>query len=131
MQIIKSDAEKGGVLRLGTEVVSDKEGTIAALLGASPGASTAAPIMLHLMEKVFKDKVASPEWQAKLKTIIPSYGTKLNGNVEATEQELQYTSEVLGLKYDKPQVADEAPKPQLKPQAQPQPEQKAVADIAL
>ena len=131
VQIIKSDAEKGGVLRLGTEVVSDKEGTIAALLGASPGASTAAPIMLHLMEKVFKDKVASPEWQAKLKTIIPSYGTKLNGNVEATEQELQYTSEVLGLKYDKPQVADEAPKPQQKPQAQPQPEQKAVADIAL
>lgn len=131
VQIIKSDAEKGGVLRLGTEVVSDKEGTIAALLGASPGASTAAPIMLHLMEKVFKDKVASPEWQAKLKTIIPSYGAKLNGNVEATEQELQYTSEVLGLKYDKPQVADEAPKPQLKPQAQPQPEQKAVADIAL
>lgn len=131
VQIIKSDAEKGGVLRLGTEVVSDKEGTIAALLGASPGASTAAPIMLHLMEKVFKDKVVSPEWQAKLKTIIPSYGTKLNGNVEATEQELQYTSEVLGLKYDKPQVADEAPKPQLKPQAQPQPEQKAVADIAL
>ncbi|HEE0043296.1 TPA: malate dehydrogenase (quinone) [Citrobacter freundii] len=131
VQIIKSDAEKGGVLRLGTEVVSDKEGTIAALLGASPGASTAAPIMLHLMEKVFKDKVASSEWQAKLKTIIPSYGTKLNGNVEATEQELQYTSEVLGLKYDKPQVADEAPKPQLKPQAQPQPEQKAVVDIAL
>lgn len=131
VQIIKSDAEKGGVLRLGTEVVSDKEGTIAALLGASPGASTAAPIMLHLMEKVFKDKVASPEWQTKLKTIIPSYGTKLNGNVEATEQELQYTSEVLGLKYDKPQVSDEAPKPQLKPQAQPQPEQKAVADIAL
>lgn len=131
VQIIKSDAEKGGVLRLGTEVVSDKEGTIAALLGASPGASTAAPIMLHLMEKVFKDKVASPQWQAKLKTIIPSYGTKLNGNVDATEQELQYTSEVLGLKYDKPQVADEAPKPQLKPQVQPQPEQKAVADIAL
>ena len=56
MQIIKSDAEKGGVLRLGTEVVSDKEGTIAALLGASPGASTAAPIMLHLMEKCLKIK---------------------------------------------------------------------------
>ncbi|WP_257638113.1 malate:quinone oxidoreductase, partial [Klebsiella pneumoniae] len=42
---------KGGVLRLGTEVVSDDEGTVAALLGASPGASTAAPIMLQLMEK--------------------------------------------------------------------------------
>lgn len=117
VQIIKRDEDKGGVLRLGTEVVSDKDGTIAALLGASPGASTAAPIMLHLMEKVFKEKVASPEWQAKLKTIVPSYGTKLNGNIEATEQELQYTSDVLGLKYDKPQVVDEAPKPQLKPQA--------------
>ncbi|ENM2866489.1 malate dehydrogenase (quinone) [Citrobacter koseri] len=131
VQIIKRDEDKGGVLRLGTEVVSDKDGTIAALLGASPGASTAAPIMLHLMEKVFKEKVASPEWQAKLKTIVPSYGTKLNGNIEATEQELQYTSDVLGLKYDKPQVVDEAPKPQLKPQAQAQPAHKAVADIAL
>lgn len=131
VQIIKRDEDKGGVLRLGTEVVSDKDGTIAALLGASPGASTAAPIMLHLMEKVFKEKVASPEWQTKLKTIVPSYGTKLNGNIEATEQELQYTSDVLGLKYDKPQVVDEAPKPQLKPQAQAQPAHKAVADIAL
>ncbi|EOT1755455.1 TPA: malate dehydrogenase (quinone) [Citrobacter koseri] len=131
VQIIKRDEDKGGVLRLGTEVVSDKDGTIAALLGASPGASTAAPIMLHLMEKVFKEKVASPEWQAKLKTIVPSYGTKLNGNIEATEQELQYTSDILGLKYDKPQVVDEAPKPQLKPQVQPQPAHKAVADIAL
>lgn len=131
VQIIKRDEDKGGVLRLGTEVVSDKDGTIAALLGASPGASTAAPIMLHLMEKVFKEKVASPEWQAKLKTIVPSYGTKLNGNIEATEQELQYTSDILGLKYDKLQVVDEAPKPQLKPQVQPQPAHKAVADIAL
>ncbi len=129
VQIIKRDEDKGGVLRLGTEVVSDKEGTVAALLGASPGASTAAPIMLHLMETVFKDKVSTPQWQAKLKTIIPSYGTKLNGNVEATQQELQYTSEVLGLKYDKQQVADSLPTPQLKPQAQP--ERKAVADIAL
>jgi len=109
-------------------VGSDKEGPVAALLGASPGASTAAPIMLHLMEKVFKDKVASPEWQAKLKTIIPSYGTKLNGNVDATEQELEYTSRVLQLQYVKPQAAaDAAPKAELKPQA----ENKPVADIAL
>ncbi|MET6678530.1 malate dehydrogenase (quinone) [Citrobacter amalonaticus] len=131
VQIIKRDEDKGGVLRLGTEVVSDKEGTVAALLGASPGASTAAPIMLHLMETVFKDKVNTPQWQVKLKMIIPSYGTKLNGNVEATQQELQYTSEVLGLKYDKQQVADPLPTPQLKPQLQAQPERKTVADIAL
>lgn len=99
VQIIKKDAEKGGVLRLGTEVVSAKDGSIAALLGASPGASTAAPIMLDLMNKVFKDKVATPEWQAKLKEIIPSYGTKLNGNVAATEKELSETSRILQLDY--------------------------------
>ncbi|HCW97307.1 MAG TPA: malate dehydrogenase (quinone) [Pantoea sp.] len=99
VQIIKKDAEKGGVLRLGTEVVASKDGSIAALLGASPGASTAAPIMLTLMEKVFKDKVASDAWQSKLKEIIPSYGQKLNGNVAATEKELSETSRVLQLDY--------------------------------
>ncbi|KOC91556.1 malate:quinone oxidoreductase [Winslowiella iniecta] len=99
VQIIKKDAEKGGVLRLGTEVVSSQDGSISALLGASPGASTAAPIMLDLMKKVFKDKVATPEWQAKLKEIIPSYGQKLNGNVAATEKELGDTSRILQLDY--------------------------------
>ncbi|MFP1559250.1 malate:quinone oxidoreductase [Escherichia coli] len=55
---------------LGTEVVSDRKGAIAALLGASPGASTAAPIMLDLLEKVFGDRVSSPQWQATLKAIV-------------------------------------------------------------
>ncbi|WP_407829836.1 malate:quinone oxidoreductase, partial [Staphylococcus aureus] len=82
VQIIKRDEEKGGVLRLGTEVVSAGDGSIAGLLGASPGASTAAPIMLSVLEKVFKDKVATPEWQTKLRQIVPSYGTKLNDDPE-------------------------------------------------
>ncbi|URQ60954.1 malate dehydrogenase (quinone) [Pantoea alhagi] len=99
VQIIKKDAEKGGVLRLGTEVVTSQDGTISALLGASPGASTAAPIMLNLMQKVFKDKIATPEWQAKLKEMIPSYGQKLNGNISATEHELAETSRILQLDY--------------------------------
>jgi len=58
VQIIKRDEEQGGVLKLGTEVVSSADNTIAGLLGASPGASTAAPIMLTVLQKVFKDKVA-------------------------------------------------------------------------
>ncbi len=99
VQIIKKDADKGGVLQFGTEVVSSEDGSIAALLGASPGASTAAPIMLHLMETVFKDKVATPEWQSKLKEIIPSYGHKLNGDIEMTNKIRGYTSSVLGLNY--------------------------------
>ncbi|MCA7012566.1 malate dehydrogenase (quinone) [Dickeya dadantii] len=99
VQIIKKDKELGGVLKLGTEIVSDKDGTIAALLGASPGASTAAPIMLSLMQTVFKDKVATPEWQAKLKEIVPSYGQKLEGNIDLTNKIRGYTSSTLKLNY--------------------------------
>jgi malate dehydrogenase (quinone) len=97
VQIIKRDGAKGGVLKLGTEIVSSKDGSIAGLLGASPGASTAAPIMLSLLEKVFKDKVATPAWQEKIRQIVPSYGTKLNDSPAKVYQEWVYTSEVLQL----------------------------------
>ncbi|UZM15800.1 malate dehydrogenase (quinone) [Pseudomonas kielensis] len=97
VQIIKRDEEKGGVLKLGTEIVASQDGSIAGLLGASPGASTAAPIMLSVLEKVFKDKVATPAWQEKLHQIVPSYGTKLNDDPARVAQEWAYTSEVLQL----------------------------------
>ncbi|MGE8359240.1 malate:quinone oxidoreductase [Pseudomonas sp.] len=99
VQIIKKDEEHGGILQFGTEVVSSADGSIAALLGASPGASTAAPIMLHLLEKTFKDKVQTPEWQAKLKEIIPSYGQKLNNNLELTNSTRAWSSERLQLTF--------------------------------
>lgn len=97
VQIIKRDAKKGGVLRLGTEIVSAKDRSIAALLGASPGASTAAPIMLSLLEKVFADKVATPAWQDKIRQIVPSYGTQLNSDPQRVYQEWASTSEALQL----------------------------------
>ncbi len=97
VQIIKKDAEKGGVLRLGTEVVTSQDGTISALLGASPGASTAAPIMLSLMQKVFKDKMASASWQAKLREMLPSYQQTPEGNASADQQERVETSRILQL----------------------------------
>ena len=97
VQIIKRDEAAGGVLKLGTEIVSSADGSIAGLLGASPGASTAAPIMLTVLQKVFKDKVASPAWQEKLHQIVPSYGTQLNGSPEKVAQEWAYTSKVLEL----------------------------------
>ncbi|RMU93801.1 putative malate:quinone oxidoreductase [Pseudomonas syringae pv. tomato] len=97
VQIIKRDEEKGGVLKLGTEIVASKDGSIAGLLGASPGASTAAPIMLGVLEKVFMDKVATPAWQEKLRQIVPSYGTKLNNNPDRVAEEWAYTAEVLQL----------------------------------
>ncbi|MHC6226882.1 malate dehydrogenase (quinone) [Pseudomonas sp. X10] len=106
VQIIKRDEDKGGVLKLGTEVVASQDGTIAGLLGASPGASTAAPIMLNVLETVFKDKVATPEWQAKIRQIVPSYGTKLNDSAAAVQKTWDYTAEILQL--DKPPVIDQS-----------------------
>lgn len=97
VQIIKRDEEKGGVLKLGTEIVVSADASIAGLLGASPGASTAAPIMLTVLEKAFKDKVATPEWQAKIRQIVPSYGTKLNDSPEQVQQSWNYTAEILQL----------------------------------
>lgn len=97
VQIIKRDDEKGGVLKLGTEIVVSEDTSIAGLLGASPGASTAAPIMLNVLEKAFKDKVATPEWQAKIRQIVPSYGTKLNDSPERVQQSWNYTAEILQL----------------------------------
>jgi malate dehydrogenase (quinone) len=107
VQIIKKDEQQGGVLKLGTEVVASKDGSIAGLLGASPGASTAAPIMLDLMGKVFKDKLASAPWQDKLRQIVPSYGTRLNEHPDKVMEEWRYTSEVLQL--TPPPGIDQAP----------------------
>ncbi|UVK96978.1 malate dehydrogenase (quinone) [Pseudomonas sp. B21-048] len=97
VQIIKRDEAAGGVLKLGTEIVASADGTIAGLLGASPGASTAAPIMLTVLQKVFKDKVATPAWQEKLHQIVPSYGTQLNSNPAKVAEEWAYTAKVLEL----------------------------------
>ncbi|MCS3471311.1 malate dehydrogenase (quinone) [Pseudomonas sp. JUb42] len=71
VQIIKKDAKKGGVLQFGTELVSAKDGSLAALLGASPGASVTVSIMLELIERCFPEK-ARGEWAAKLNEIFPA-----------------------------------------------------------
>ncbi|KYP97793.1 malate:quinone oxidoreductase [Sodalis-like endosymbiont of Proechinophthirus fluctus] len=99
VQVIKKDASKGGILQFGTEVVSSADGSLAALLGASPGASTAAPIMLELLASMFKEQVASDAWQRKLKEMVPSYGQTINGNLALTNEIRRYTSEVLGLTF--------------------------------
>ena len=97
VQIIKKDAEKGGVLKLGTEIVTDQQKTVAALLGASPGASTAAPIALSVMQKLFPEEFKSAEWQAKIHKMIPGYGQKLNDNVPMLQQVWNDTAATLQL----------------------------------
>ena len=77
VQVIKKDEKEGGILEFGTEVVIAADGSLAGLLGASPGASTAVSIMLSVLEKCFPTQIKTEAWQSKLKTIIPSYGKKL------------------------------------------------------
>ncbi len=97
VQVIKKDDEEGGILEFGTEVVSAADGSIAALLGASPGASTAVSIMLDLIKKCFPDRVQSTDWQQKLKAMIPSYGESLAQNAALTQQLRTETHRILGL----------------------------------
>ena len=88
--------------------------------------------MMKLLETVFKEKAASPAWQAKFREIIPSYGTKLNGNVEATEKELLDTSRILQLDIPSMKTTPVADVVQLRPlDAHAQEETNLPADIAL
>jgi malate dehydrogenase (quinone) len=129
VQIIKRDEAAGGVLKLGTEIVASADGSIAGLLGASPGASTAAPIMLSVIQKVFKDKVATPEWQAKLHQIVPSYGTQLNNDPVKVAEEWAYTAKVLQL--PTPPVIGQVAAPAVEAEKAKAPKENASADMAL
>lgn len=95
VQVIKKDDKRGGVLEFGTEVVTAADGSIAALLGASPGASTSVPIMIQLIERCFKDHVKTPEWQERLKSMIPSYGQSLIKDVKLSEETRARTTRIL------------------------------------
>jgi malate dehydrogenase (quinone) len=97
VQVIKKDEKGGGILEFGTEVVSAADGSIAALLGASPGASTAVSIMLDLLNRCFKSKLKSEAWQDKIKEMIPTYGKQLAENEELLQATRAKTSAVLGL----------------------------------
>ncbi|MEA5258172.1 malate:quinone oxidoreductase [Arcicella aquatica] len=100
VQVIKKDPKHGGILEFGTEVVSAADGSIAALLGASPGASTAVSIMLTLLERCYPEQLSTPAWQAKLKEMIPSFGESLSKNAELSESVREHTAETLQLVHE-------------------------------
>ena len=78
VQVIKDTDQGKGTLQFGTEVITSEDGSLSALLGASPGASTAVDIMLDLLKRCYKDEFAN--WEDKVKEIVPSYGMKLSEN---------------------------------------------------
>ena len=95
VQIIKKNKEKGGVLQFGTEVVSSADGSVAALLGASPGASTSVTIMLELLTKCFPDQIK--EWEPKLKEMIPSYDISLKEDAKEYKRIRSWAEKALEL----------------------------------
>ena len=78
VQVIKDTKDSKGNLQFGTELVTSEDGSLSALLGASPGASTAVDIMLDLLNKCYTDEFS--QWEDKIKEMIPSYGQKLSEN---------------------------------------------------
>src|SRR5690606_6738824 len=82
VQIIKKDPAHGGILQFGTELVASADHSLVALLGASPGASTAVSIMLHVLEKCFADRLKPGDWLDRLQAMIPSYGHSLIEDAE-------------------------------------------------
>jgi malate dehydrogenase (quinone) len=97
VQIIKKDPTHGGILQFGTELVGASDGSIVAMLGASPGASTAVWIMLRVIERSFPDKLKAGAWLAKLKEMIPSYGQSLIENAALCQQVRAETATILNI----------------------------------
>ena len=95
VQIMKRDANGKAIIQMGTEVVAGANGSIAGLLGASPGASTAVPIMLELLGTCFPERITG--WTPQLKAMIPSYGTKLSDKPKSAAKLLAGTAKVLGI----------------------------------
>jgi malate dehydrogenase (quinone) len=95
VQVMKKDDKKGGVLQFGTEVIASADGSIAGLLGASPGASTAVPIMLDVLKRCFPEQYEG--WVPALKKLIPTMGTTLNDRPAEAEKVMAATAKTLQL----------------------------------
>ncbi len=98
VQIIRKDRLHTGTLEFGTEIVSAADSSLVALLGASPGASTAVWIMVHMLEHCFHKELVG-HWVPKIQEMIPSYGHDLKTDVAVCDRVRAETAEVLGLKY--------------------------------
>jgi malate dehydrogenase (quinone) len=97
VQIIKKCEEQGGTLEFGTEVVTSADGSLAALLGASPGASITVKTMIEIIENCFKDQYIEKNWQSKIKAMVPSYQESLIDDAELLKTVRRRTLSVLEL----------------------------------
>ena len=96
VQIIKRLNGRGS-LQMGTELVCSADGSLAALLGASPGASTAVETMLQLLQRCMPERLASPTWQQRLRQLIPAWGEALASDPLRLAAWRQHSDQQLGL----------------------------------
>ncbi|BDU75487.1 malate dehydrogenase (quinone) [Mesoterricola sediminis] len=97
VQIIKRDPEKGGKLEFGTELVAAADGSLAALLGASPGASTCAATMVGMILRCFPEQARSDAWMARIRQMVPSHGHDLSKDPDLLRTIRDRNDQVLGL----------------------------------
>jgi malate dehydrogenase (quinone) len=97
VQIIKKAPPHGGILEFGTELVSAADNSIVAMLGASPGASTAVWIMIQVIQRCFEKQLNVGGWLPKLKEMIPSYGQSLAENAALCQRVRADTAAVLNI----------------------------------
>ncbi len=99
VQVIRRDASGHGDLQFGTEVITSSDGTLAALLGASPGASTAVDIMLQVVRTCFKERFQKDDWEGKLREMLPSYGFELEEHIKHFNDNRSKTAETLKIPF--------------------------------
>lgn len=96
VQVMKRTATKRGAIEFGTELLTSDDGTLAGLLGASPGASTAVSIMLDVIARCFRDEY-NATWKQKISDLIPSHGTRLAENQKLLDEANAFTRDTLQL----------------------------------
>ncbi|MEG3178844.1 malate:quinone oxidoreductase [Sphingomonas sp. RB3P16] len=97
VQVIKPNGHGGGTLAFGTALVGAADGSFIALMGASPGASTAASIAIDVLRRCFADRLTETAWLPRLRAMIPTYGIDLKADAEACRRTRAATATVLGL----------------------------------
>ncbi|MGA8545826.1 MAG: malate:quinone oxidoreductase, partial [Mycobacterium sp.] len=115
VQVIRPDKRKGGVLEFDTTVLSADDGSIAGLLGASPGASIAVSAMLDVLQRCFPDRYQA--WLPTLKDMVPSLGATLANEPALFEELWSWGTEALQLQPDSPPPRQAASRPASSPGA--------------
>jgi malate dehydrogenase (quinone) len=103
VQVIRRDKRKGGVLEFDTIVLAAADGSIAGLLGASPGASTAVSAVLGVLQRCFPERYRA--WLPTLRDMVPSLGVTLSDEPALFEELHSWTTKALQLD---PEIASQA-----------------------